>query len=48
MKTNVVTVKTTVIPTKKPTWTSAPVPAWITFIGLGMAGLWVMYSRKED
>ena len=48
MKTNVVTVRTTVVPTKKPTWTSTPLPAWITFIGLGMAGLWVMYSRKED
>jgi hypothetical protein len=47
-ETPVVTGITTAIPTKKPTWTSTPLPAWITLIGLGMAGLWVVYSRKED
>ena len=48
IETEVVTVITTAIQTKKPTWTSTPLPAWITLIGLGMAGFWVVYSRKED
>jgi hypothetical protein len=48
IETGVVKVITTAIPTKKPTWTSAPVPAWIALVGIGIAGLWVVYNRKED
>jgi hypothetical protein len=48
IKTGVATSMTTVVPVKKPTWTSTPLPAWITLIGLGAAGLSIILHRRED
>ena len=48
IKTGVAPSMTTVLPAKKPTWTSTPLPAWITLTGLGVAGLYIILLRRED
>ena len=47
MKTTVVTSATSTAPTRKQTWTSTPLPGWVVLIGLGVAGLIVIHSRKQ-
>ena len=46
-QTTVVTSVTSTTPTRKPTWTSTPLPVWVVLIGLGVAGLIVVHSRKQ-
>jgi hypothetical protein len=35
-------------PTKKPTWTSAPLPEWLTILAPGLAFLVLIWCRKND